>query len=210
MTSNQFDQIPNAVPLQASNKIKSASEQFVSGSKMGRSRLGGDYQPSEYSVICGRVKESFNHVGNCRFRILTTCYLESYSREVVRTAKSAIVSDIVALIRQSGGNFCKYEKGAWFEVGDRYAREKVCTLLRDLLRTQYQSSVNKAKLAHQRARKIDKKQKQQYNQQLVQGTDDFSTASTLSSSSSCWGRSMDSLGGEALPDDVFFDIDFIF
>jgi hypothetical protein len=26
------------------------------------------------------------------------------------------------LIREAGGQFCKCEKGAWFEVGDRYAK----------------------------------------------------------------------------------------
>jgi hypothetical protein len=47
-------------------------------------------------------------------------------------AKSAIVANIVADIRQEGGSFCKYEKGEWFEIGDYDARQKVSALLRDL------------------------------------------------------------------------------
>jgi hypothetical protein len=219
MRSCQFDHSPNkaapALRATSSNKTNSASKPVASGSKTVRSQLGDDFKPSDYSVICGRGQESFNHVGNCRFRILSSSFLESYSRAVIKAAKSAIVSDIVGTIRQAGGNFCKHEKGTWFEVGDHCAREKVSTLLRDLLHTQYRSSAKakKAKLAHRRAGKLDKKENQQYGQQMVQGTgdsDDSSTASTSSSSSSLWGSSMDSLGGDSLPDDVFFDMDYVF
>jgi hypothetical protein len=42
------------------------------------------------------------------------------------------------MIRQADGNFA-FQK-VWFEVGERYAREKVTALLRDLLHTQYRSS----------------------------------------------------------------------
>jgi hypothetical protein len=203
MASNQFVRSRNAVPLQAGKKSTSAPEPCISVSQ-----LGGDFQPSEYSVICGRGKESFNFVGNCHFRTLTTCYLERYSRAVTKAVKSAIVSDIVTIIRQAGGNFCKYEKGAWFEVGDRYAREKVSTLLRDLPCTQYIASA-KAKIARRRAQtKLNKKQNQQYGLQLVQCTGHSDDSSTVSSS--CWGSSMDSLGGQYLPDDVFFDIEYVF
>jgi hypothetical protein len=207
----QFDHSPNAVPLQASNKTKSCSKPFATGSKTGRSQLGGDFQPSDYSVICGRGKESFNHVGNCRFRSLTSSNLKSYSWAVSKTSRAVIVSDIVGRIRQAGGNFCKYENGAWFEVGDRCAREKVSNVLRGLPHThaQYRSSV-KAKLARRRARTLNKKQNQQYDQELVQGTGHSDDSSTVSSSSSCWGRNLDCLGGQYLPDDVFFDIEYVF
>jgi hypothetical protein len=210
--SNQSDHSPSTVPLQAtsSDKTEPASETLVAGSKRGKFPLGGDYEPSDFSVICGRGKESFDHVGNCRFRILTTSFLESYSQAVNKKARSAILSEIVAMNRQAGGNFCRYEEGEWCEVGDHCAREKVSTLLRDLLHTQYRSSA-KAKLSLRKARRI-KKQNQRYEQQLVQATghsDDSSTASSSSSSSSCWGR--DSLGGgEHLPDDIFFDVEYVF
>jgi hypothetical protein len=237
MTSNQSDHSPNTIPLQASNKTP-----FAFGYKTGRSQLEGNFQPCLYSVICGRGHDIFKYVGNCRFRILTSSFLQSYSRaggiksaNSAKSAKSAIVSDIVATIRHAGGNFCKYEKGAWFEVGDHCAREKVSTLLREMLHDRKpikkqnqqcdQRPVHspllrkmqisaKARLSQQGLRKLNKKQNQQCDQQLVQGTehsDDSSTASTSSTSSSAsadWGR--DSLGSQYLPDDVFFDIEFVF
>jgi hypothetical protein len=147
------------MPVQVSNKTKPASEPFAFGSKTARSQLGDYFQPSDYSVICARGQSSFNHAGNCRFRTLTGSFFQSYSLAGSKTVKSAIVSDIVATVRQAGGNFCRNEKGAWFEVGDHCAREKVSTLLRDLLHTQYRSS-GKAKLAHRRAQNLTKKQNQ--------------------------------------------------
>jgi hypothetical protein len=239
MTSNQFNRSHNAVPLplQASkNKTTSASEPFSARPKTGRSQLGGDFQPSEYSVICGKGKASFNHVGNRRFRILTSSFLESYSRAISKKPRSVILSEIVAMNRQAGGNFCRYEEGSWFEVGDSCARKKVSNVFRDLMQTQQQCSIKVAKkqnLARRRARTLNKKQ----NQQSVQGTghsDDSSAASspscwgsntdslvgpylldddssTVSSSSSRWGTAMNSLGGQYLPDDdVFFDIECVF
>jgi hypothetical protein len=166
-----------------------------------------DFQPFYYSVVCGRGKHSCNHVGNRRFRILASMFIETYSEADSKAAKSAIVSEILAVIRQAGGNFYKYGKGAWFEVGDHCAREKVSALLRDLLHTQYRSSA-KAKLG--RRLKTVRKQKPGQNSQSglkqikgTEGSDDCSTTS------SCWGISENSLGFEYWLEesDDFFDID---
>jgi hypothetical protein len=164
-------------------------------------QLSLDFQPSEYSVLCSRGKESVNHIGNRRFRKLASTYVQNYSQADSKAAKSVIVSDIITSIRQVGGNFCKYKRGAWFELGEHYAREKVTALLRDLLHTQYRSS-NKSKIAVRKARK--RSLKQQSEQTLVNGTEDSDDSSQ---SSSCWGSSKDYLGREHSPGYDFFDID---
>jgi hypothetical protein len=132
-------------------------------------------------------------------------YVEKYSHADSKAAKSVIVSEIITSIRQVGGNFCKYKKGAWFEVGEHYAREKVSALLRDLLHTQYRSS-NKAKTARRRARNQNKKQgnQQQSDPQLL---DDTGDSDDSSQSSSSWGSSKDYLGQEHSLQYDFFDID---
>jgi hypothetical protein len=83
--------------------------------------------------------------------MLASTFAVDYSQASRKLAKSAIVANIVADIRREGGSFCKYEKGAWFEIGDYYAREKVSALLRDLLPTDYRSSAG-AKTVLRRAR----------------------------------------------------------
>jgi hypothetical protein len=133
-------------------------------------------------------------------------FIERYSKAGTKVAKSAIVSEIINVIRQAGGNFCKNKKGAWFEVGDHQAREKVSALLRDLLYTQYRSSA-KAKVARRWSMQRNQEQDEQSGQKLVDDTTDDSD--DCSTTSSCWGSTKESLGFEYWleePDD-FFDID---
>jgi hypothetical protein len=197
------NQNSHRVPLQAyreEDERTSTPKPTVIGSKAGRSQPG--VQPSEYSIICGRGQDTFNHVGNRRFRALASMFIERYSRAGTKAAKSAIVSEIIGVIRQADGNFCKYERGVWIEVGDHLAREKVSALLRDFLHTQYRSSA-KAKVA----RRKKENQDQRSYQKLVDDTPHSGDAS--STSSSCWGSTKDSLGFEYWLEesDDFFDID---
>jgi hypothetical protein len=208
MTSNHFEPIPVAFASQTTkHQRRFSTESSASASKKRELRVG--FQPCDYSVVCGRGKDSFNHAGNRRFRILADMFIEEYSKADTKAAKSAIVSKILGVIRQAGGLFCKYESGAWFEVGEHCAREKVSALLRDLLHTQYRSSA-KAKL--DRRQETVKKQKQKPNQNLqsdhkqVVGTEVSDDSSTTSTS---WGRSNDPLGLDCWlkESDDFFEID---
>jgi hypothetical protein len=201
MTSSQFDRGPNLVPSQAYSELMNTSEaSSASTFRTGRAQLGVNFQPSDSSVICGRGKVSYDHPGNHRLRFLAGKFVEDYSRASRKLDKSAIVANIVAVIRQGGGRFCKHEKGAWFEVGDYCAREKVSALFRDKLHTQYPSS-SKVKIARRRARA---KQSERHAQQLVDDTG-YSDVSSISSYNS--GSSTDSLGFDSSLEIDFFDID---
>jgi hypothetical protein len=142
-------------------------------------------------------------------------FIEEYSQADSKAAKSAIVSKILGVIGQAGGVFCKYESGAWFEVGEHCAREKVSALLRDLLHTQYRSSA-KAKLDRRQKTVKKPKPKKKPNQKLqsdlkpveVKETEDSDDLSTTSSS---WGMRNDSLGLDCWLEesntDAFFEIE---
>jgi hypothetical protein len=203
-----FEPIPVAYASQPTKQQRRLSTDS-SGSASGKTQLRAEFQPCDYSVVCGRGKDSFNHVGNRRFRILATMFVEEYSEANSKAAKSAIVSKILEVIRQAGGLFCKCESSAWFEVGEHCAREKVSALLRDLLHTQYRSSA-KAKVGRRQksVRKQKPNQNQSSSQKLVElkESEDSDDSSTTSS---CWGKSKDSLGFEYWLEesDDFFDID---
>jgi hypothetical protein len=199
MTStNNFAHIPNAFVSHTDKKGGSVYASFASGPKTGKLQLGVDFQPCNFSVVCGRGKDSYNHVGNRRFRIIASMAVDRYSQVgTSKRAKSAIVSEVIAVIREAGGKFCRYKKGAWIEVGDHYAREKVGALMRDLLHTRYRSSY-KAKIDRRRDdRKQIKKEKQQSSEQLVDVTGNSDDSST---SSSHWGVCKDAWGSG---DDIF-------
>jgi hypothetical protein len=189
--SNLFGQGADHVAVQATSKQTHASKLSAGvAPKTGRSQLGVDFQPSEHSVICGRGRQH-NSTGNCRFRVLAGLFVERYSRSDSKTTKAAIVFDIITMIRQAGGHFCKNEKGAWFEVGDQCARGKVSAFFRDILHTQYRSSA-KAKTTRRSLLNRKKKLTQLHGQQLLDGTGGHFDDSSMSSS--CTGRSTDSLG----------------
>jgi hypothetical protein len=106
-------------------------------------------------------------------------FIERYSRADSKAAKSAIVSEIIEVIRQADGNFCQLKKGKWFEVADHHAREKVSALLRDLLHTQYRSSA-KAKIARRKTAKTEiRMQKKESGLDDTPHSDDSSTSSSI-------------------------------
>jgi hypothetical protein len=216
-TTNDVDHSIGAIALETKIQQTPSSKRPASGSKKRspsspkKGKLQADFQPSEYSVLCGRGKDSFNHIGNSRFRILAGMFMERYSQATTRTAKSAIVSEIIKMIRDAGGNFCQFKKGAWFEVGDNFAREKVSAKFRDLLHTQYSSS-NQAKIARRRDRKQKKKLSLQSGQKLI----DEGTEGTQHSDDSSKTSSGDGSGGTETPEvdcplqDDAFDVDVYF
>jgi hypothetical protein len=210
MATKVFDYGPDHVSLQDNSKPDEYTSKLAAfDPKTVRSQLGADFKPSDYSVICGRGKDSYNHTGNRCFRILASVFVERYSRADSKTAKAALVLNIVSMIRHAGGHFCKCEKGTWYEVGDRCAREKVSAYFRDMLHTQYRSSA-KAKTNSRRIRNRNKRQTQNQQhgqQQLLDGTADSDHSDDSSLSSSCWESSLDFQGFDYLLDGDFFDID---
>jgi hypothetical protein len=204
MASNHFDSNPSDFALQTNNHQRTWSTSEPYASVITKVPVAFPLL-SDYSVVCGRGKASYNHVGNHRFRILASMCIERYALADSKLAKSAIVSEIIDVIRQAGGHFCKFQRGVWFEIAGHQAREKVSSLLRDLLHSHYRSSA-KAKVGRRFSTKTNQNQNEQSGQKRVDGGDDSDDSSTTSS---CWGRTKESLGFEYWleePDD-FFDID---
>lgn len=146
--------------------------------------LPADYEPTQFSVICGRGKGSYQSDGNVNFRALVKANLARYKEAPGRLEKSFIVSEVLNMIRESCpvGAFVKYEKGRWWDLDDAVCREKVGSLFRDFLHTEYKSS-SKAK----HAKKMCEKTKRRKS---GASTASGSTGST-SSNSSAGGQSED-------------------
>lgn len=107
--------------------------------------LGSGFTPNELDVIVGRGKVCYKHSGNLRLARIVQSVLTTYSStEATKKSKTELIKSIVTQIRESSpdGGFVKFdsEKGEWFEVGDRTAREKVSQAFRDALTDQYKSS----------------------------------------------------------------------
>ena len=112
--------------------------------------LPEDFQPSAYSVICGRGRKSSDAVGNRRLAVIASLFAQRYSEATKKDEKTHIVSAILEIMRSASPEphhaFVRHCKGSWFRVENLHAREKIGTVLRDTLHSKYRSST-KSKLA---------------------------------------------------------------
>lgn len=140
--------------LYANELVSSFDSVDTSSSRIRKSKntpLGNDYVPSNYDVLCGRGKESFNHVGNRRFRVTIGMNLKKYMEAQTKIQKTLVVVSIVDMIRSlsPNGGFVKQDAdGKWYEIGDKLARAKVGHALRDLIVSLKRSEERKTAKQH--------------------------------------------------------------
>ena len=119
--------------------------------------------PGNWSIICGRGKECYDHIGNRRFRILCDIHFAKYAnKQTSKHEKTQIVVSIMDAFREGSNNvggFVKYDANSerWVEVGDEMAREKIGQ--------QFRSMIKKKHKQDYLARKRQKSQQQQQQQQ---------------------------------------------
>ena len=115
--------------------------------------LPESWTPDNWSVVCGRGKDCYEHVGNRRFRVLVDLNLEKYAAAKSKVAKSAIVMSIFdAIIEGSNnGGFVKQDPTTkrWSIVDDDSAREKIGQQFRIQL-SQKQTKDNKENTSSQK------------------------------------------------------------
>jgi hypothetical protein len=149
--ANQESLISNCIlPKMAIILLSAGSTQ-----KHVRTQLPQNFKAGKNTVICGRGNACTRSTGNRFLNSLVYCYLKTYAEARNKIEKSSIVSAIIAEVKQEsphGAGFVKFQGGAWYEVEDAFAREKIGCLFRDALHTQYRSST-KAKLARRKAEK---------------------------------------------------------
>jgi hypothetical protein len=117
------------------------------------SALPEDFVPSNYCVLCGKGKEYFDFAGNHRFRTIVSMHLDQYNNATDKVGKSRIVTQVMKIVHDAGGVFCRFEQGVWWRVSPATAREKTGALFRDCLHTKYRSS-GKAKVAARRQARV--------------------------------------------------------
>jgi hypothetical protein len=137
--------------------------------------LPADFQPTEFSVICGNKRKFFNSPGNRHFRFVCKMFVNEFGTATTKQEKSMAVSKVMNLIREACpvGAFIAFEKGCWWEVSERTAREKVGTYFRDCLADTYKSS-SKNKIAQRRFKR--------HSSQDTQSTTSSSASSVVFSS----------------------------
>lgn len=134
--------------------------------------LPNGFEPTPYSVICGRGRKSTNAIGNRRLQVIAQMFIGKYSQLSRKEDKTEIVSEILRMVQDACPDercaFIKYHDGRWWEVETLIAREKIGAVLRDCLYSKYRSST-KSKLERRRAKKVQDEQEpsSQSNEDLI-------------------------------------------
>jgi hypothetical protein len=86
-----------------------------------------------YDIICGRNSESFNHIGNRRFRITVSLHLPGYTSAGNRQKRSEVITAIIKILKnEAGARFLKKKGDRYVELNRREMRQKVTHALRDM------------------------------------------------------------------------------
>lgn len=107
------------------------------------------YHHHIYSVVCSCIRKTQLPIGNSCLNILARAFLKEYSDDT-RPGKTIVVLRIMDMVRSNSpggqGPFIRWHEDRWYEVDEVGARSKVSAIMRDLLPSQYKSSI-KAKVA---------------------------------------------------------------
>lgn len=103
-------------------------------------QLVNEYQPTEYDVLCGRGKGSYDKPGNKRFRVVIKSYINAYENTKTKMGKSLILDEIIDKVQeQNNGSarFLKYDSSTkcWNTMTNEQAREKVGHVVREAVAT---------------------------------------------------------------------------
>ena len=131
-----------------------------------------------FDVLCGRDKQSYNNIGNRRFRIMININLQKYMKCETRTERSRMILDLSDEFRNFCGQyrFLKWAKGGQennstlVQLDYKQSREKIAHALRDAA-SQYRTM--KRKQTMERGAK---------NQSITTSTIDIQSVSTTSRS----------------------------
>ncbi|CAB9502230.1 Nitrilase family, member 2 [Seminavis robusta] len=113
--------------------------------KTGPRLLPKSFSPSINEVIIGRGKKVNNHSGNENFRDLIDSKIHEYEEAENKTAKSAIIFQMLQHIKRGSpetGGFVKKDAKTkrWYAVEDTAARTTTAQAFRDALSNVYRSS----------------------------------------------------------------------
>merc|ERR1711907_518373 len=86
--------------------------------------------PTEYDILCGQSRVCSNHRGNKCFQVVLDQFAERYDAATTKQEKMTMTKEVVSILHNAGGRFLKLKDGAWEEISNVAARDKVSHALR--------------------------------------------------------------------------------
>jgi hypothetical protein len=89
----------------------------------------------QYDILCGRHKLAFNNIGNRRFRVTISLWLDRYIAATTRAHKTRVVILIIDVLLGAGARFFKHDAStdSWVTLSTKEIRAKVGHAIRDML-----------------------------------------------------------------------------
>jgi hypothetical protein len=137
-TMSPTSQVPNFLYLSKYQVTVPPAIAHLSASNLGDlTPLPADFTPGEYDVVCGRGKGSYNAPGCKKLRALIREYIPEYTAARSKFDKTTVLSQIVDAIQSQSNYSAKFVKkdtnGAWCEISNDQAREKVGHTMRETI-----------------------------------------------------------------------------
>ena len=138
LTTPPTSQVPNFLYLSKYQVTVPPAIAHLSASNLGDlTPLPSNFTPGEFDVVCGRGKGSYNSPGCKKLRALIREYIPEYTAAKSKFDKTTVLSQIVDVIQSQNNNTAKFVKkdanGAWCEIGNDQAREKVGHTMRETI-----------------------------------------------------------------------------
>lgn len=96
------------------------------------------YTPTEWDVVCGRGKGSYNRPGNKRFRAIVQEHVQEYCSAISKLDKTCVLNRILHCVQaqnQGQAIFCKLKLSVWYCISDDMAREKCGHAIREAIQS---------------------------------------------------------------------------
>jgi hypothetical protein len=94
------------------------------------------FKPTDYDVVCGRGKGSYNRPGNRRFRAIVQRHMHEYQASS-KVDKTMVINRIMNLVQAQNEGTARFVKrgkdGLFTVISDDLAREKVGHAIRETI-----------------------------------------------------------------------------
>lgn len=109
--------------------------------------LPNDYEPTEFDVVCGRGKGSYNRKGNKRFRQIVKRFIPEYTAAKTKFEKSTVLGNIIDVTRAQNNGQTRFvkldEDGNYYELSDDATREKTGHTIREAIAAERKNTKRK-------------------------------------------------------------------
>ena len=154
--------------------------------------------PGSSDIIMGREKIAREHLGNRRFLKMIQDNKEHYDSAPSKADKTLFATQMVHIIKESGGRFLKLEDIGWVEADEIMARDKITNAFRSVRKASI-AKRNKAVNNHAQKKRQDVAQEQERGQNSAVDRWEVESAPSPTTDTTAVTKSLEGIGNSKRP-----------